>query len=133
MNKFICRSLAVFALSSGMATTCFGADESGNYAIWGAGAQSCHQYATAADQKEKLARFRDFLMGYLTAYNTVTENTHNALGEMSFAQATDWRDDSCDMNKLDSFERAIGQLLVSRGEDKPAASSGSWGRAPTPK
>ncbi len=111
------------------------ADGSGNYAIWGAGGRSCNQFATSTGEATTRQPFRDYLMGYLTAYNTIAEDTYNALGKQSLDEAVVWLEDYCDMHRMDSFERAIGQLIVSRHSERQRGAGGNvpaWGRAPGP-
>jgi len=110
------------------------ADSAGNYAIWGAGARSCHQFRRAGDDAASLAPFRDFLMGYLTAYNTLAPQTYNALGKQSLEDALGWIGEYCATHQIDSFERAVTQLVVAhheqrtRGVGHGGGSGGSWGR-----
>ena len=110
------------------------ADAGGNYAIWPLGASSCHRYATTAADDAKRQPYRDFLTGYLTAYNTLADDTYNALGEMKLSAAMAWLDDYCDLHKLDGFERAIQQLVAARHDARQRGTGGqrSWGRVPPP-
>lgn len=71
-------------------------------------------------------------MGYLTALNGLSEDTYNALGEMTLEAALEWLDGYCDLNKLDSYERAIKQLVTAHYAERqrsPRGRSGGWGRA----
>ena len=110
------------------------ADANGNYAIWTLGAKSCNQYNRAAGDEALRARYSDFLTGYLTAYNTLAEQTFNALGDMKLDGALGWLDEYCGSHQMDSFERAITQLVVNRYTARRAAGHGnrSWGRVPFP-
>ena len=108
------------------------ADGSGNYAIWGAGSRSCNQFQRALPDDSAIAAFREYLMGYLTAYNTLAENTYKATGAMSLEDALAWLDAYCDAHKIDSFERAITQLVITQHESRQRQSPRSrhgWGRA----
>ncbi|MEQ8234973.1 MAG: hypothetical protein RLW61_01645 [Gammaproteobacteria bacterium] len=121
-------------LLAASSSTAGAADAAGNYAIWGAGSRSCHQFERARDDSTALASFRDYLMGYLTAYNTLAPQTYDALGGLSLEDALAWVDDYCDLHKIDSFERAVAQLIVSRHDARSrghGSSSGSWGRPAT--
>lgn len=111
------------------------ADAGGNYAIWGPGARSCNQYQRSVEDAAARSAFRDFLMGYLTAYNALAPTTYNALGDMSLEQALAWLDDYCAAHLLDSFDRALGQMLIDRHESRTQAGdnpAGSWGRPQPP-
>ena len=62
--------------------------------------------------------FKHFLMGYLTAYNAVADDTYSALGGLNLNQAIEWLDDFCDAHAMDSFDRAIGRLLIAHHETR---------------
>jgi hypothetical protein len=113
-----------------VATAAAAADGAGNYAIWGVGSRSCNQFLGTGVDEHGIAPFRQFVMGYLTAYNTLQDETYNALGEMPLPDAMDWLADYCDLHRLDSFERAIMQLVLARHEQRqhraPGAAKG-WG------
>lgn len=126
----------VLAACAAAACAAPAADPAGNYAIWGAGARSCNQFGLSAGSAERSA-FRHFLMGYLTAYNTLAPETYNALGEASLEDALAWLETYCDTHKLDSFERAVMQLVAAHHAERErgaAAGDGgaAWGRAPAP-
>ena len=110
------------------------ADSAGNYAIWGAGARSCHQYRGVVDKADESRAFKDFLLGYLTAYNTLAPDTYNAVGGLSLVDALGWLDEYCRQHEMDSFERAIGQLLVAHHDQRmrvPPGANRGWGRSPS--
>ena len=104
------------------------ADGAGNYAIWGAGARSCNQFLLADDDGQ--AAFKHFLMGYLTAQNTVQDDTYDTTGHMSLDKVLVWLNDYCGLHKLDSFEHAVVQFLAAHYDSRlrrpPGARSG-WG------
>lgn len=110
------------------------ADGAGNYAIWGSGGRSCHQFRRSAGDAAARESFRNYLMGYLTAYNTVAEDTYNALGDMNLETALDWLTDYCAANQMDSYDRAVTSLVIERHPERIRAPGGransSWGRAP---
>ena len=108
------------------------ADAVGNYAIWGMGAQSCNQFKLGASDESRHQQYRAYLMGYLTAYNALADGTYNGVGEMTLPAALAWLDDYCAEHRLDSFERAITQLLAARHADRQRGTAGGsrgWGRS----
>ena len=112
------------------------ADGQGNYAIWGAGGRSCNQFVQSRPDPAKLAPFRDYLMGFLTAVNSLAPDTYDALGGKSLETSLDSLRDYCDAHKMDSFERAIGQLLLSQHDQRsrtPPGSSHGWSGGPAPQ
>ncbi|MGE0858510.1 MAG: hypothetical protein AB7I01_15795 [Gammaproteobacteria bacterium] len=117
---WLCAALTAAALPA------VAADAAGNYAIWGAGGRSCHQFDVA--DPAQAAAFRDFLMGYLTAFNTLAPETYDALGGESLETAVQWLHDYCDQHQMDSFERALGQLLLARHDARSRVPPGSGRR-----
>ena len=105
------------------------ADSAGNYAIWGLGQSSCFQY-TKAIAKEDDGRYRDYLMGYLTAFNTLSDDTYNVAGETKLGEISEWIANYCDMHQIESFNRAIQQYVSEqferRAKNAPGQSQG-WG------
>ena len=128
-RNFICCTLAL--LTCAFYGSAMGADASGNYAIWGLGSQSCNQFKRSATDDVQRQSYRAYLMGYLTAYNALAEETYNGVGEMKLPAAVSWLDSYCDEHRLDSFERAIAQLLTQRYTERQRGAAGgarSWGQ-----
>lgn len=130
MKRSFAGLLAILCL--GHLASASAADADGNYAIWGAGGRSCNQYLMAASEAAKTARFKDFLMGYLTAYDMLAEDTYSAVGEMNLEGSLSWLNDYCSANKMDSFERAITVFVAAQHDSRlrtPPGTSSGWGRA----
>lgn len=109
------------------------ADTAGNYAIWGVGRASCHQYVKSNNATED-ERYKVFLMGYLTAMNTLSEDTYNVTGTQPLDAALVWLTDYCGEHQMDSFDRAVQQLVDARFEQRqrvPPGRERGWGRAGT--
>ena len=107
------------------------ADAAGNYAIWGVGGSSCHQFLKSANDESR-NRYRVFVMGYLTAFNTLTAETYSATGAQTLEVSIDAIEAYCIVHQMDSFDRAIQQLLTSlyasRAQEPPNGER-AWGRA----
>jgi len=113
------------------------ADQAGNYAIWGIGARSCHQFERSAATTAERDRFAHYLMGYLTATNALAPETYSVLGDLTLEGALTWLDDYCGAHPIESFERAASQLVVARHAARQQVPPGTptasgWGRAPAP-
>ncbi|MGR9090249.1 MAG: hypothetical protein ACU85U_06680 [Gammaproteobacteria bacterium] len=107
------------------------ADPAGNYAIWGVGRASCHQYVKSKNSTAD-ERFKVFLMGYLTAVNTLSEDTYNVTGTQPLDTALVWLTDYCGAHQMDSFDRAVQQMVDARFEQRqrvPPGRERGWGRA----
>lgn len=124
-----CRALPLLALALHCAIA-VAADSAGNYAIWGAGGRSCHQFLRAAADNAQAAEYRDYLMGYLTAINTLATDTYDTVGGESLETALAWINAYCAGHKIESFERALTQLVDAhhalRSRLPPGAARG-WG------
>jgi len=129
-TRLRCCAGVLACIVSGMALA---ADGQGNYAIWGTGGRSCNQFTHARAETAKLAPFRDYMMGYLTAFNTLVPDTYDALGGQSLEVSLEWLGEYCGEHKMDSFERAVGQLLQARHDQRariPPGASRGWSGAP---
>lgn len=93
------------------ATPLPGADESGNYAVWGKGKTSCIAYVRDRDAGEALAH-RDFLMGFLTAVNLLMDDTYNIAGDKALEDILVWLDEYCAARPMSSFEAAISSFTT---------------------
>ncbi len=82
------------------------ADESGNIAIWGAGQKSCFSYINARKSDDD-GFYRNYVMGYLTAYNTQTPDTYRLSGNKNLAAIMKWLDEYCEASQTRGFEQAL--------------------------
>jgi len=89
----------------------YAADNMGNYAIWGKGNKSCFSYGKERNTDAHEA-YKNYLKGYLTAYNTITPETYSISGKMNIDQITNWMDDYCDKNKMHGFEQALTEFII---------------------
>ena len=129
-------ALLVAVLVLGAGVDARAADSAGNYAVWGAGGASCHRFQRSSAEASSEQAFRNYLMGYMTAYNAIVENTYNGLGGLSLEDALAWLDNYCSLHKLDSFDRAVVDLMISQHESRvraQGAGAPGWGRRPAPK
>lgn len=110
-------SIAFAALLT--STSCFAADAAGNFAVWGLGGASCHAY-TVARKAKKDGPYKTYLMGYLTAFNTLTPNTARVTGHANLNQILDWLDKYCHKSQIDSYESALHHLAVEMNAKGPA-------------
>lgn len=113
----------------GAAGAATAADAEGNYAVWGVGRASCHQFDKAF-KAGQVDAYKAFLAGYLTAYNVVTRDIYQATGQRTLQENLAELDALCAQSPMESYERAIQALIAKTAtadaERKPA---GAWGRA----
>jgi len=108
----------------------YGNDAQGNHAVWGIGQTSCHGY-NRARAASGFGEHKAYLMGYLTAYNTFTPNTYNVAGSKDLNGILAWLDEYCKKNAIDSFERALSQMVATFHETRSAtAQDQPWGKLP---
>ncbi|MGR8949416.1 MAG: hypothetical protein ACU84Q_15330 [Gammaproteobacteria bacterium] len=116
-------------ICGGLSCSAGAADAAGNYAIWGVGQSSCHQF-TKSIAKGDTSAYDNYLMGYLTAFNTLSENTYNISGKTKLSEITEWIEGYCDLHQIESFNRAIQQYVSQQFENRTTVSPGSsqgWG------
>ena len=109
------------------------ADAGGNYAIWGVGQTSCHKFVKAREN-EDARQYKDYLMGYLTAFNTLSEDTYNISGKTKLGEIEQWLAEYCGLHQIESFNRAIQQYATDSFESRLSVSPGSskgWGAKST--
>ena len=87
------------------------ADKDGNYAVWGVGAKSCFHFTQAQGQPGNEA-YRDFVMGYLTAYDALKEDTYNIGAGKDLDQVMAWITDYCKAKQVHGFEQALAEFTV---------------------
>ena len=116
--KNICAILFLTLFSS---ASCFAADAAGNFAVWGLGQASCNAY-NKARTAHKEGPYKTYLMGYLTAFNTLTPNTARVTGDADLNAILGWLDDYCHKSAVESFESALHHLAVEmNAKHKPTA------------
>jgi hypothetical protein len=124
--------------TGGLTVACFwaldglAADGGGNYAVWGIGQASCNQYSQAYESKS-LKEFINYLAGYLTAVNTLSEGVYQVTGQNTLGVNLDKLYAHCAQHRMDSFERAIQALVADSAQARAAAATEkatSWGKSP---
>ena len=93
------------------------ADRDGNYAVWGPGAKSCHSYNQAPGEDARIP-FRNYVMGYLTAYNAVSAETYAISGDMNLDAVMGWLDDYCEQKPMHSFEQALIDFTTNHNAER---------------
>jgi len=103
------------------------ADNEGNYAIWGVGKKSCHSYnlARAAGEDDK---YRDYLMGYFTAYNHTAQETYSISADMDLDAIFTWVDEQCEMKPVISYEEVLTTFIIDHFEKRMKFPPGGFGR-----
>ncbi len=87
-------------------STVLAADIQGNYAIWGVGMTSCNQYIIAREAQDDV-KYKQYVMGYLTAYNSMAENTYRVSGFNDLNSILSWMDETCIANRVHGFETSL--------------------------
>lgn len=100
----------------------YAADNNGNHAIWGAGNKACISY-TKAREADDYNAFKNYLMGFLTAYNILTPETYRLSGNMNMNEILVWFDDYCELKAVNSFEQAVIDFAVEHHENRVKRSS----------
>ncbi|MEM7467254.1 MAG: hypothetical protein AAF387_10255 [Pseudomonadota bacterium] len=123
----------VLVLGAVLCPSAWAADAAGNYAIWGVGRSSCFQFSKAI-AKDETEKYRSYLMGYLTAFNTLSEETYSVSGKSKLNDISEWIENYCDSHQIESFNRAIQQYVSEQYDKRLTVSPGStqgWGAKST--
>ena len=105
MKVIVLSSLLLFS------NALFAADEKGSYAIWGAGTKSCFSY-TKTRNGEDDSFYRNYLKGYLTAYNTQAPDTYRVSGDKDLTAVLAWFDDYCEQKPVHGFDQAVVEFII---------------------
>ncbi len=87
------------------------ADSKGAFAIWGKGNKSCHSYNIARDTGKDLG-FKNYIMGYFTAFNVQMPETYRISGKMNFNEILAWLDDNCELKPIIAFEQSLADFIT---------------------
>ncbi len=107
------------------------ADAKGNYAIWGVGNSTCYHYNKARKEGDASDdKYKHYLMGYLTAYNTVTEETYSISSDKNLKTLMAMFDNKCELAPLNTFEfvvtEVVGELYKGRMKKSDANQKRVW-------
>lgn len=120
-------SLTIIILFLGVSFTTQAMDKNGNYAVWSVGKKSCYSYNKARESEEQNI-YKTFVMGYLTAYNAISEETYSISGAMTLSDILIWLDDYCELKPVHSFELALSEFLIAHKEKRLKQSPAAFGR-----
>jgi len=105
----------------------FAADQKGNYAVWGAGARSCHTYNQARAQGD-MESYRSYIMGYLTAYDALVEDTYSISGTKTIDEIVLWLDNYCEMKPVHAFDQALADFTTDHIPTRSRRKPGQYAR-----
>ncbi len=119
----------VLFLSLLTALLAYAEDTDGNHAVWGIGQSSCHSYTKAREAGE-YSDYKIYLMGYLTAYNSLIPETYNIAGTKDLNEVLAWIDTHCKKTAMDSYEHALKQMVTEMHETRTKKVMGNqaWGK-----
>lgn len=86
-------------------------DFENNYAVYGAGGDTCAMYLQSMKKGGKQQDyFIDWTIGYLAAFNVIMPNTYDVLGETDFPTAQGWLERHCKRYPKETFINAVVKL-----------------------
>jgi len=86
-------------------------DSNGNFAIWGMGNKSCHNYNISRNTDEE-QRYKDYIMGFFTAFNIQMPDTYRIAGHMTLEEILVWLDDYCELKPVLAFEQSLADFII---------------------
>jgi hypothetical protein len=123
MKSFII-ILSMLILTS---TSAIAVDSDGNYAVWGVGKKSCFGFNKEINGEDS-DRFRDYIKGFLTAYNMFTEKTFSITGNMNEDEVVNWLTEYCADNPMFGLETALLNFTFDHYDKRLKSSGRSVGR-----
>ena len=60
---------------------------------------------------ENFDNYRNYIKGYITAYNTFTENTYSITGNMKEKEIIEWLNNYCEENPMSSLDTALTNFI----------------------
>ena len=103
------------------------ADKDGNFAIGGKGNKSCHNYNISRNTDEE-QRFKDYIMGFLTAFNVQMPETYRVSGNMNLDEILAWLDDYCQLKPVISFEQSLSDFIIENRDERMKRSLSKYRR-----
>jgi len=103
------------------------ADSKGHFAIWGKGNKSCHSYNISRNTDEE-QRFKDYIMGYLTAFNVQMPETYRVAGHMNLNEILSWLDDYCELKPIMAFEQSLADFIIENHDKRMKKSPSRYQR-----
>ena len=61
----------------------------------------------SSSEVENFDKYRDYIKGYITAYNTFTDDTYSITGIMKEKEIIEWLNNYCEENPMSSVDTAI--------------------------
>ena len=119
-------TLAALVSMSYIPLPAYAADAEGNYAVWGVGSRSCFKYSKAREA-DAFDDYTNYIKGFITAFNMLTEDTYSITGNKNFNDLLTWLDDYCGEQQINALEQGLLELVAATEEDrlkKPRKNSG---------
>ena len=67
---------------------------------------------------ENFDRFRNYIKGYITSYNTFTEDTYSITGLMKEKEVIEWLNNYCEENPMSSLDTALTNFIFEHYEER---------------
>tara|TARA_Y100001949_G_scaffold175297_2_gene184787 strand:+ start:1039 stop:1506 length:468 start_codon:yes stop_codon:yes gene_type:complete len=75
------------------------------------------------DEVENFDTYRNYIKGFITAYNIFTEKTFSITGSMKEKQVIEWLNDYCKENPMSSVENALTSFTFEHYDNRMKTSS----------
>ena len=74
------------------------------------------------NEVENFDKYRNYIKGYITAYNTFTEDTYSITGNMKEKEIIAWLNNYCEENPMSSLDTALTNFTFDRYDKRFKAS-----------
>ena len=111
--------LLVLSTCISLAHQAYSKDMDGEFVVFSIGANTCKDYLNSRRKGvTALEPYKQWLMGYLSAFNLIVVNTYDIAGQSRYPHIISWLDNYCVTNKTESFVNASAALTVSLYPDR---------------
>jgi len=118
------RMLLVTALTMFISIPVQAKDIDGQFAVFGAGSNSCEAYLKARASGRGISAYVTWMEAYLSAFNLIVASTYNIAGTRNLEQMLKWTDGYCKDNPQDLYVNAVAALTVALYPERQNLSPG---------
>ena len=72
--------------------------------------------------------YKDYIMGYLTAFNVQLPDTYRVAGEMNLSEILAWLDDYCGLKPILAFEQSLADFIKDNYDERMKKSPSKFRR-----
>jgi len=76
----------------------------------------------------QIAAIKDYIMGFLTAFNVQMPETYRVSGHMTLDEILTWLDDYCQLKPVTAFEQVLVDFIIENRDERMKRSPSKYRR-----